>query len=104
MLEDCTYIRVNSTRKDMATVSANINENPTEKLNVIGVTGTNGKTSISTFIKELLELNNSKVGLVGTISIDNGKEIIVSKNTTPESADLQKHFKTMLDSGWLAVN
>lgn len=98
-LEDCTYIKVDNTRKAMAIVSANLNNNPTKDLKVIGVTGTNGKTSISTFLKELLSLNNSKVGLVGTISIDNGKEVIVSKNTTPESSDLQKHFRTMLESG-----
>lgn len=98
-LEDCTYIKVDNTRKAMAIVSANLNNNPTKDLKVIGVTGTNGKTSISTFLKELLSLNDSKVGLVGTISIDNGKEVIVSKNTTPESADLQKHFRTMLESG-----
>lgn len=99
ILEDCTYIKVENTRQAMATVSSNLNNNPTKELKVIGVTGTNGKTSISTFLKELLTLNNSKVGLVGTISIDNGKEIIQSKNTTPESADLQKHFRTMIDSG-----
>lgn len=98
-IEGCTFIKVENTRESMAVVSANLNENPTKKLTVLGVTGTNGKTSISTFLKELLTLNNSKVGLVGTIAIDNGKEIIESKNTTPESADLQKHFKTMLDSG-----
>lgn len=98
-IEGCTFIKVDNTRESMAVVSANLNGNPTKDLNVIGVTGTNGKTSISTFLKELLVLNNSKVGLVGTIAIDNGVEIIESKNTTPESADLQKHFKTMLDSG-----
>lgn len=98
-LPECTFIKVKDTRKAMAVVSANLNENPTKELKVLGVTGTNGKTSISTFLKELLTLNNSKVGLVGTISIDNGVEVIESKNTTPESADLQKHFKTMLDSG-----
>lgn len=98
ILDDCTFIKVESTRKDMATVSSNLYSNPTKDLKVLGVTGTNGKTSITTFLKELLTLNNSKVGLVGTISIDNGAEIIESKNTTPESADLQKHFKTMLDS------
>ena len=98
-LPECTFIKVKNTREAMAVVSSNLNENPTKELKVLGVTGTNGKTSISTFLKELLTLNNSKVGLVGTISIDNGVEVIESKNTTPESADLQKHFKTMLDSG-----
>ena len=99
ILDDCTFIKVENTREAMATVSSNLYDNPTKTLNVLGVTGTNGKTSITTFLKELLTLNNSKVGLVGTIAIDNGAEIIESKNTTPESADLQKHFKTMLESG-----
>lgn len=98
IIEGCTFIKVKDTRKEMATVASNINENPTQKLKVLGVTGTNGKTSISTFLKELLTLNKSKVGIIGTISIDNGKEVIESKNTTPESADLQKHFKTMVDN------
>lgn len=98
-IDGCTFIKVKDTRKEMATVSSNLFNNPTKELSVIGVTGTNGKTSISTFLKELLELNKSKVGLVGTISINNGKEIIESKNTTPESADLQKHFRTMVESG-----
>ena len=99
ILDDCTFIKVENTREAMAIVSSNLYNNPTKTLNVLGVTGTNGKTSITTFLKELLTLNNSKVGLVGTITIDNGAEIIESKNTTPESADLQKHFKTMLESG-----
>lgn len=99
ILDDCTFIKVENTREAMAIVSSNLYDNPTKTLNVLGVTGTNGKTSITTFLKELLTLNNSKVGLVGTIAIDNGAEIIESKNTTPESADLQKHFKTMLESG-----
>lgn len=98
ILDNCTFIKVENTREAMAIVSSNLYGNPTKTLNVLGVTGTNGKTSITTFLKELLTLNNSKVGLVGTIAIDNGAEIIESKNTTPESADLQKHFKTMLDS------
>lgn len=99
LIEDCTFIKVSNTREAMATVSANLYNNPTKDLKVLGVTGTNGKTSITTFLKELLNLNDSKVGVVGTISIDNGVDIIESKNTTPESADLQKHFNTMLKSG-----
>lgn len=97
--EGFTYIKMEDTRKAMSKLASNFNENPTSRLNVVGVTGTNGKTSITTFLREILELNDIKSGLVGTISIDNGKDIIVSKNTTPESIDLQKHFKTMLDSG-----
>ena len=97
--DGCTYIKVNSTRKDMAKVASEFYNHPTKKLSVLGVTGTNGKTSITTFLRETLDRANKKSGLIGTISIDNGKDVIVSKNTTPESMDLQKHFKTMLDSG-----
>lgn len=99
MLEGYTYIKVDSTRKDMAKVAAIFYGNPTEELPVLGVTGTNGKTSVTTFLRETLELAGKKSGLVGTISIDNGKDVIVSKNTTPESMALQKHFRTMIDSG-----
>lgn len=100
MEEGYTYIKVESTRKDMAKVASVFYNNPTKELSVIGVTGTNGKTSITTFLRETLDRANKKSGLIGTISIDNGKDVIVSKNTTPESMDLQKHFKTMLESGY----
>ena len=98
VLEGCTYIKVESTRTDMAKVASVFYNHPTKELSVLGVTGTNGKTSITSFLRETLNLAGKKSGLVGTISIDNGKEVIVSKNTTPESMDLQKHFRTMLDS------
>ena len=99
MVEGYTYIKVESTRTDMAKVAAVFYNNPTKELSVLGVTGTNGKTSITTFLRETLELAGKKSGLVGTISIDNGEEVIVSKNTTPESMELQQHFRTMLNSG-----
>ena len=93
-----TYIRVTDTKKDMANVSRVFYSNPTEELSVIGVTGTNGKTSITTFLKEMLNLSEKKTGSIGTISIDNGEEVIASKNTTPNSLELQKHFRTMIDA------
>lgn len=99
IVEGYTYIKVESTRTDMAKVAAVFYNNPTKELSVLGVTGTNGKTSITTFLRETLELAGKKSGLVGTISIDNGEEVIVSKNTTPESMELQQHFRTMLNSG-----
>ncbi|MEF9991684.1 MAG: UDP-N-acetylmuramoyl-L-alanyl-D-glutamate--2,6-diaminopimelate ligase [Romboutsia sp.] len=93
--ENITFIKTNDTRASMAKVSCNFYDNPTMQLKIIGVTGTNGKTSITTFIKQILS-QYGKVGLVGTINIDNGKEEIVSKNTTPESLDLQHHLSSMV--------
>lgn len=95
ILEQYTYIRVNNTKDAMAKIANNFYNNPSKMLNVIGVTGTNGKTSISTFLSQILNINN-KCGLIGTIKIDDGKDQIVSKNTTPESLDLQKSFYNMV--------
>ena len=66
-IEGYTFIKVEDTRKDLAIVSDNFYNHPSQKMNVIGVTGTNGKTSITTFLNQILTSYNKKVGLVGTI-------------------------------------
>lgn len=93
--ENITFIRVKNTRECMGIVASNFYENPTNKLFVVGVTGTNGKTSITTFLKQILS-EVSKVGIIGTINIDDGKDEIVSSNTTPEAIDLQRYFNNMI--------
>lgn len=98
-IQGYTFIRVENTRKSMAKVADNFCNHPSEKLGVIGVTGTNGKTSITTFLSEILKLNSNKVGLIGTIKIFDGEKEVSSKSTTPESVDLQKTFNNMLDNG-----
>ena len=97
--EGCTYIKVADTRRTMATVAANFCEHPSEKFEVVGVTGTNGKTSITTFLNEILRNYDKKVGLIGTIKIFDGEDEVPSNSTTPESADLQKIFSRMIDKG-----
>ena len=75
-IEGYTFIKVEDTRASMANVADNFYNNPSKELGVIGVTGTNGKTSITTFLSEILSSNNKKVGLVGTIKIfDGDKEV-----------------------------
>lgn len=96
--KEVTYIRVKDTRVTMAKIASNFYNSPTTKMDIIGVTGTNGKTSITTFVKQILD-ENSKVGLVGTINIYDGEKEIVSNNTTPESVDLQKYFRDMIYNG-----
>lgn len=92
---DYTFIKVKDTRKSMAKIAANFYNNPTQKIEIIGVTGTNGKTSITTVLQQILSYK-SNVGLIGTIKIEDGKNDIISNNTTPESVDLQKYFNNML--------
>ena len=73
--------------------------NPMKKLKLIGVTGTNGKTSVTYMIKKILESKGHKVGLIGTIQNMIGDEIIESKNTTPDAYDLNKLFDQMVQNG-----
>ncbi|MDR0880020.1 MAG: UDP-N-acetylmuramoyl-L-alanyl-D-glutamate--2,6-diaminopimelate ligase [Clostridioides sp.] len=98
-IDGCTFVKVEDTRADMARISDNFYEHPSRKLGVIGVTGTNGKTSITTFLEEILIRANKKLGLIGTIKIFDGDKEIISSRTTPESPDLQHYFDTMLKNG-----
>ena len=80
-------------------MSANFYDHPTKKLKLIGVTGTNGKTTSVYILKSILEKSGEKVGLVGTIANYIGDEKVKSERTTPESLELQKLFKDMVDKG-----
>lgn len=95
--DEISFLKVRDIRKCMSLFANIFYNNPSSKLNVFGVTGTNGKTSTTYFIKNILSKLNKKSGIIGTVEIDNGKEIIKSTRTTPESIDVQKYLKTMND-------
>lgn len=101
--KDVTVIRVENTRYAMAFISAAYFGYPAEKLRVIGVTGTKGKTTTTYMVKSILENAGYKVGLVGTIEVIIGKERIHAGNTTPESYALQEYFARMVEAGMDAV-
>ena len=90
-----TIIKTNDTRKALAVIGANLYDNPSKKMKMIGVTGTNGKTTTALMIKTILEEEGKKVGLIGTIANYIGKESLETERTTPESLELQKLFKEM---------
>ncbi len=98
-VDGCTFVRVKNTRKDMANAADNFYDHPSTKFDVIGVTGTNGKTSITTFLNEILTRAQKRVGLIGTIKIFDGVKEVTSSSTTPESVDLQHQFYNMLNNG-----
>jgi UDP-N-acetylmuramoyl-L-alanyl-D-glutamate--2,6-diaminopimelate ligase len=83
----------------MAFISAAHFGNPADKLKVIGITGTKGKTTTTYLVKSILENAGHKVGLVGTIETIIGEEHIPALNTTPESYILQETFAKMVDVG-----
>ncbi|KKC29399.1 UDP-N-acetylmuramoyl-L-alanyl-D-glutamate--2,6-diaminopimelate ligase [Caldanaerobacter subterraneus] len=94
-----TVVLVEDARAAMAKIASNFYNNPTSKLTLIGITGTNGKTSVTYMLKAILEQQNNKVGLVGTIQNMIGDRVIPTTHTTPESLDLQELFSLMVNEG-----
>lgn len=95
----CTIIKVSDSRKALAIVASNFYENPKDKLKIIGVTGTNGKTTSTFMIKSILETAGYKVGLLGTIANYIGNKKLHADRTTPESLEMHSLFKDMVNDG-----
>lgn len=95
---DVIQIRVADTRKAEAVISANFFDNPSKKIRLIGVTGTNGKTTVTHLVKHILDSNGYKTGLIGTNRNIIGDRVLETGRTTPDSFELQKLFSDMADS------
>ena len=93
------YIQVASSRRALAQMAANYFGHPAKEMKMIGITGTNGKTTTTYLIKTILEAQGCKVGLIGTNQNMIGEEIIPTERTTPESFELQQLFRQMADAG-----
>ena len=97
---DVPYVLVESDRLALALIGVNFYGNPAASMTMIGITGTNGKTSVTLLLKQVLEsCLNAKVGLIGTMGNMIGEEHIASERTTPESFELQGLFARMRDAG-----
>ena len=97
--KDMTVIRVPDTRYALALMSAAYFGYPADKLKVIGITGTKGKTTTTYMIKSILDAVGHKVGLIGTIEALIGDKHIPAANTTPESYTIHKYFAEMVEAG-----
>lgn len=93
-----TVIQVEDSRRALALLSAVFYGEPSQKLSLIGITGTNGKTTTGYIVKSILEAWGEKTGLLGTIQYITGKKILIALNTTPESLDLQRYLNEMVDN------
>ena len=93
------YIKVSDSRKFLAAASKNFFDCCADKMKIVGITGTNGKTTTSYLIKQILELKGHKCGLIGTNQILIGDEAVDSERTTPESRELHELFKKMHEAG-----
>ena len=97
--EGVTVIHVDDTRYALALMSAAYFGYPAEKLKVIGITGTKGKTTTTYMVKSILEGVGHKVGLIGTIEALIGDKSIPANNTTPESFTIHQYFAEMVKEG-----
>ncbi len=87
-------------RRALAVMSANFFDHPAKELTLIGVTGTNGKTTCTYLIKRILEKKGgAKVGLIGTIQNMIGSEVLPAERTTPESYEIHRLLRQMADAG-----
>ncbi len=94
------YVLVQSDRLALALIGCNFYGHPAESMTLIGVTGTNGKTSVTWLLKQVLEsVTGKKAGLIGTMENRIGEEVIPTDRTTPESFELQGLFARMRDAG-----
>ena len=102
--EDVTLVLAKDTRYALAIIACNFYKNPSKKFKLIGVTGTKGKTTTTYMIRDILQKQGIKVGLIGTVaSYVNDKKIAENENTTPESIQLQEIFSKMVEEKCEAV-
>ena len=92
-------IRVQDTRRALSALASQFYGRPSHRLGLIGVTGTNGKTTSTYLIKRVLEAARKKVGLLGTVGYQIGPEMLRASHTTPESLDLQGLLAQMVQAG-----
>ena len=94
-----TYIKVNNTSEALGHLAAAFYDYPSAKLKLVGITGTNGKTTIATLLHRLFTKMDYKAGLISTIENIVGDEVFLTKHTTPDAVNLNKILSKMVDAG-----
>ena len=93
------WIVVPDARVAMASIAAELYGHPSRSMQVIGITGTNGKTTTAYLLRAVFEAAGSKCGLLGTVTYSLGNEELPALRTTPEAPDVQRMFRQMVDAG-----
>ena len=99
---DAPQVQVEDARAAMAPIAASFHGDPTAELAIVGITGTNGKTTTAFLIRALLEAAGSRCGLLGTVRQVVGGKAEEVERSTPEAIDLQRTFARMLEAGDVA--
>ena len=98
-ITDAIYVQAKNSRRALAQAAAAFYDHPERKLKIIGITGTNGKTTTTYLIRQILMLKGLRCDLIGTNQTIIGDEVRESSRTTPESLDLFEIFSQMAQSG-----
>ena len=99
LVDGITYIEVDNTSKALAVMASNYYENPSENLRLVGVTGTNGKTTVTSLLYQLFKKAGYKVGLLSTVKIMVDETEYKATHTTPDSLTINKYLREMNDEG-----
>ena len=99
LLKEVTIVKTEDTRGALAFASAEFFDHPAKKMLTVGVTGTKGKTSITSMIQKILEKAGKKVGTIGTVGAFTGEDFIKTETTTPESLDIERFMDQMVKNG-----
>ena len=99
-LEDTvTYIKVKDSSYTLGIVAANFYDNPSSELTLVGITGTNGKTTVASLLHQLMLLLDKKSGLLSTVQIEINKEVFPATHTTPDPITINKYMRQMVTAG-----
>ncbi|WP_375240564.1 UDP-N-acetylmuramoyl-L-alanyl-D-glutamate--2,6-diaminopimelate ligase [Polaribacter sp.] len=99
IIEGITYVKVVDTNVALAIIASNYYDNPSSKLPLIGVTGTNGKTTIATLLYQLFKKAGYKVGLLSTVKVLVDNEEFKATHTTPDSVAINSYLDKMVEAG-----
>lgn len=95
--EKITYIKVKDSHLALGVIASNFFDNPSEKLQLVAITGTNGKTTTATLLHQLFSILGYKTGLLSTVNVKIGKEILPATHTTPDPVSLNSLLQKMVE-------
>ena len=99
LVNEVTYVQVKDTKAALAVMAANYYDNPSQNLKLVGVTGTNGKTTVTSLLHQLFKKAGYKVGLISTIKIMVDEKEYPTLHTTPDALTINKYLQLMNDAG-----
>ncbi len=96
--EEVTYIKVKNSSYALGIVASNFYDNPSSEITLVGITGTNGKTTVASLLHQLMLLLDKKAGLLSTVQININKQVYPATHTTPDPLTINKYLRQMVNA------